>query len=66
VVELRVPFNRLDRGCARLRVPGGIELESETPPEEAVALRTEVGPRLDEGEIDVEEDCSKRHHRSEL
>ena len=56
VVELRVPLDRLDRGGARLRVSRGVELEPEPPSEQLIAVRAQVGPRLDEREVDVEED----------
>ena len=61
VIELRVPLHGLDRSGACLRVPSRVELEPETPPEKLVSLRPKVGPRFDEREVDVEEDCPDAH-----
>ena len=56
VIELRMAFDRLDRSRASLRVSLRIELEPEAAPERLVSLRSEVRPRLDQREVDVEED----------
>ena len=61
VVELRMPLEGLDGGGSGLGVAARVELEPEALAEELVALRPEVGPRLDEREVDVEEDCLERH-----
>ena len=58
VVELRMPLDSLDRGRPSVRVPARIELEPEASAERLVALRPEIRARLDEREVDVEEDAS--------
>ena len=62
VVELRVAFE--GRDCVRtgLAVALWVELEPETLPESPVALRPEIGPRLGDREVDVEENGAERHH----
>jgi hypothetical protein len=61
VVELRMPLDHLDRVSARVRVARGVEVEPEPPAERLVALRPEVGARLGEREVDVEEDGAQFH-----
>src|SRR5439155_22412457 len=62
VVELRMALERLDGVRPRLRVSGRVELEPEPPAESPVALRAEIGARLGNREVDVEENSLKRHH----
>ena len=56
VVELRVPLQRRDRVAARLLVAVRLELEAEPRAEPAVTLGPEVGARLREREVHVEDD----------
>src|SRR3954454_23232161 len=64
VVELRVALQRRDRIASRLLVAFGDEVEAETRAEPAVALGAEIGSRLRESEVDVEDDRLQRHAAS--
>ena len=61
VVELRVPLERRERGAARLVVARRVELEAVPRAEPPVALGPEVGPRLRDREVDVEDNGAQPH-----
>src|SRR6476661_6471283 len=61
VLELRMALERRERGPARLVVATGIELEAVLPAEALIPLRTEVGPRLRDREVDVEDNGAQPH-----
>jgi hypothetical protein len=56
VVELGVSLDRLDRGRACFGVALRLELEVEASTQQLIALGPEIGTRLREREVDVEED----------
>jgi hypothetical protein len=56
VLELRVLLQVKDRCSARLGIALRVEIEAESLPRIVIPARTEQGPRLGEGEVDVEED----------
>src|SRR6266446_78788 len=62
VIELRVPLERRDGVRTRFAVAPRIENEAEALTEPPVALRPEIGPRLGDREIDVEENGAEGHH----
>src|SRR6185437_11027425 len=59
--ELGMPLERRDRMSPRLAVPPGVELEAETLAQPTVALRPEIGARLGNCEVDVEENGAECH-----
>jgi hypothetical protein len=56
-----MPLERRDGVSTRLGVARRIELEAEAPAEALIALRPEIGPRLGNREVDVEENGSQCH-----
>ena len=56
VLELGVLLQVEDRGGARLGIALRVEVEAEPLPRIVIPARPEQGPRLGEGEVDVEED----------
>src|SRR5207244_1102421 len=64
VLEVRVTLEVDERRDASLLVPGWVELQAELLASAAVALRAELGPRLREREVDVEEDGAELAHAS--
>ena len=59
MTQLRVAFQRFDRGRASLRIAGRVEVEAVALAEPPVTLGAKIGARLRQREIDVEEDGAK-------
>ena len=64
VLELGVVLEVGDSGEPRRLVQGGIEREAVAQPGARIAVRPELGPGTEQGEVDIEEDCAQ--HRSSI
>ena len=62
VIELGMPLEVRDRGDPGIRVQLQVELQAVCLGQGPVRLRAELGPRHDEREVDVEENCQRARH----
>ena len=65
VVELGVPFERIERGPPGLVVQRGVEREPISAPDPDVAVGPEVRPGHGDREVDVEDDGAKLRHAAD-